>query len=179
MTIPDAQGAELPEGNSGLPAREVGEGRLHPAGCTTFARRMKTAQEPGRPAFLLGEDWQHGEPEKNLRRATRQRTHELPAERQRTSARAEVGERQGETGAFRRRKRGSRRVRIWRGPGAGDRSWLLYDATFPLPTHHLGAIFGRGTEDAVVSDEVAARARNQRNGAGGTRAARSAARGAR
>jgi hypothetical protein len=25
MTIPDAQGAELPEGNSDLPAREVGE----------------------------------------------------------------------------------------------------------------------------------------------------------
>jgi hypothetical protein len=51
MTIPDAQGAESPEGNTGLPAREVGEGRLDPAGYTTLARRKRTTQEPGRPAF--------------------------------------------------------------------------------------------------------------------------------
>jgi len=110
MTIPDAQGSVSPEGNSGLPAREVGEGRLHPAGCTTLARKKRTAQEPGRPAFLLERNRQHGEPDKNLRRATRMRTHELPAEGQRTSVRAEVGEWQGETGAVCRRKRGSRRA---------------------------------------------------------------------
>src|SRR5450759_6005796 len=110
MTIPDAQGAVCPEGNSGLPAREVGEGRPHPAGCTTLARRKRTTQEPGRPAFLLGRNRQHGEPDKNLRRATRLRTHELPAERQRTSVCVEVGEWQGETGAIRRRERGSRRA---------------------------------------------------------------------
>jgi len=65
-----------------------------------LARRKRTAQEPGRPAFFLGKERQHGEPDKNLRRATRLRTHELPAERQRTSVRIEVGEWQGETGAI-------------------------------------------------------------------------------
>jgi len=75
-------------------------GRLHPAGCTTLARRKRTARNLGGPTFLLGKERQHGEPDKNLRRATCLRTHELPAERQRTSVRVEVGERQGETGAI-------------------------------------------------------------------------------
>jgi hypothetical protein len=61
MTIPDAEGADLPEGNSDLLASEVGEGKAQPAGCTTLARRKRTTQEPGRPAFLLGRARQHGE----------------------------------------------------------------------------------------------------------------------
>ena len=39
MTIPDAEGADLPEGDSDLLAKEVGEGKAHPAGCMNLVPR--------------------------------------------------------------------------------------------------------------------------------------------
>jgi hypothetical protein len=82
----------------------LGEGRLHPAGCTTTARSKRTVQAPGRPSFLLGKYRSDGDPVIPLRRAARLRMRARPADAtqvapHRRSIRAEVGRRQGETGA--------------------------------------------------------------------------------
>jgi len=109
MLVPDAEGAVLSEGESDLTGK-VGEGRSHPAGCSTTARKKRTTQEIGRPSFLPGKDGKHGEPDKNLQRAARSREHEPPAERHRTSNRTEVGSQQGKTKVGGRGKPGSQRA---------------------------------------------------------------------
>ena len=83
---------------------QQGEGRAHPAGCTTTARSKRTVQTPGRPTFLLGDFRSDGDPVTTLRRAARPRMRARPADAtqvapHRRSIRAEVGRRQGETGA--------------------------------------------------------------------------------
>lgn len=85
-------------------AAQQGEQQPHPAGCTTTARRKRTAQAPGRPTFLLGRFRSHGDPVTHLRRAVRTRMRARPADStqvgpQRRSICAEVGRGQGETGA--------------------------------------------------------------------------------
>jgi hypothetical protein len=81
-----------------------GEGRPHPAGCTTTARSKRTVQAPGRPKLLLGRIRYDGDPVITLRRAVRQRMRARPADAtrvapRRRSIRTEVGRWQGETGA--------------------------------------------------------------------------------
>ena len=81
-----------------------GEGRLHPAGCTTTARSKRTVQAPGRPTFLLGNHRSDGDPVITLRRAARPWMRARPADAtkvapHRRSIHAEVGRWQGETGA--------------------------------------------------------------------------------
>ena len=83
---------------------QQGEGRVHPAGRTTTARSKRTVQTPGRSAFLLGNVRSNGDPVNPLRRAARPWMRPRPADAtqvapHRRSIRAEVGRRQGETGA--------------------------------------------------------------------------------
>jgi len=83
---------------------QQGEGRLHPAGCTTTARSKRTVQAPGRPTFLLGQHRSDGDPVTTPRRAARLRMRARPADAtavapHRRSIHARVGGRQGETGA--------------------------------------------------------------------------------
>ena len=83
---------------------QQGEGRVHPAGRTTTARSKRTVQTPGRSAFLLGNVRSNGDPVNPLRCAVRPWMRARPADAtqvapHRRSIRAEVGRRQGETGA--------------------------------------------------------------------------------
>jgi hypothetical protein len=83
---------------------QQGEGRAHPAGCTTTARSKRTVQAPGRPTFLLGKFRSDGDPVTIPRRAARPWMRARPADAtpvapHRRSIRAEVGRWQGETGA--------------------------------------------------------------------------------
>ena len=52
LLFPDAQSAELLEGNNGLSVSWVRRG-TYLAGCSTMARTKRTAQAPGRPSPLL------------------------------------------------------------------------------------------------------------------------------
>jgi len=70
ITFPDAQGAELLEGNNGLSVQWARRGP-YPAGCSTMARTKRTAQAPGRPSPLLDPSRSCGEPVTRLRRTTR------------------------------------------------------------------------------------------------------------
>jgi hypothetical protein len=83
---------------------QQGEGRLHPAECATTARSKRTVQAPGRSTLLLGRFRCHGDPVITLRRDVRPWMRARPADAtqvapHRRSVHAEVGRRQGETGA--------------------------------------------------------------------------------
>ena len=73
----------------------------HPAGSSTTARTKRTAQKPGRPSLLLVKRPAHGEPTTDHRRAACSRVAHAAGRprRHRSSARNEVGQRQGTTGA--------------------------------------------------------------------------------
>ena len=84
---------------------QQGEGRAHPAGCTTTARSKRTVQAPGRPTFLLGNHPAqrragHPSPTRHApvdARVAGRRHREVAPHRR--SIHAEVGRWQGETGA--------------------------------------------------------------------------------
>ena len=70
IVFPEAQGAELPEGNNDPCANRARRG-TSPAGCSTMARTKRTAQTPGRPSPLLDISRSGGEPATRLRRTAR------------------------------------------------------------------------------------------------------------
>src|SRR5215831_2751932 len=106
--FPEAQGAELPEGHNDPCANRARRG-TSPAGCSTMARTKRTAQTPGRPSPLLDLSRSGGEPATRLRRTARcGRTCRRP-KGHRTSARIEVGHRQGEPELW-SKEAGSRRA---------------------------------------------------------------------
>ena len=74
LIFPDAQGAELPEGENDLSVRWARRGP-YPAGCATMARTQRTVQAPGRPSPRLDPSRSCGEPVTRLRRTTRWRAH--------------------------------------------------------------------------------------------------------
>src|SRR5262249_19107794 len=74
ILFPEAQGAELPEGNND-PCENWARRGTSPAGCSTMARMKRTAQAPGRPSPLLDTFRLRGEPVSCLRRTTRLQAH--------------------------------------------------------------------------------------------------------
>jgi hypothetical protein len=94
IVFPEAQGAELPEGNNDPCANRARRG-TSPAGCSTMARTKRTAQTPGRPSPLLDISRSGGEPAtvSDARHVAGARV--VGLKRHRTSARIEVGHRQG------------------------------------------------------------------------------------